>query len=129
MATEVIIGHTQDGAPTHYVSTSQVGIAGGLPKVASNVMPFGYTEVPAIQSITVTNTAAALPTVATKHVKLRAALTNTIPVWVGRDSGVTVGDGWELFPGDTLDLPITNPNLLFVIAASSGPRIDLMGFN
>jgi len=64
---------------------------------------------------------------ATKGVTVKAAATNTAAVYVGK-SDVTAGntdatDGFPLEPGESITLPLTNANLIYVIAASNNQKI------
>lgn len=67
----------------------------------------------------VTGTAAALPSASTRAVCVTALSTNTISIFLG-PTGVTASTGLELQPGQATCQPVSNSNLIFVVAATTG---------
>ena len=59
-------------------------------------------------------------TVAQKGVIVKARSTNSGIVFVGNSNAVTVGTGFELEPGASVTLPITNSNLVWLIGSAAG---------
>jgi len=76
----------------------------------------------------VTATAAALATNAAKSVCVKALVGNTLNVYLGV-SGVTTSTGMELAPGDSVCLNISNSNLVYHIASSTGSSVSFIGTN
>jgi hypothetical protein len=76
----------------------------------------------------VTGSAAALATNATKNVCLKAAIANTINVFIG-PTGVTTSTGLEVAPGQFVCEPVSNSNLLFVIASTTGASVSWIATN
>lgn len=61
-------------------------------------------------------------------VTLKAAATNTGTLYIGDSSSVTAGttgstDGFPLEPGESVTLPVNNPNLLYAIASVANQKI------
>lgn len=67
----------------------------------------------------VTGTAAALSSNAARAVCVVALLANTIPIYVGA-AGVTTSTGMQLSPGQGMCQPVSNTNLVFVVASTTG---------
>lgn len=76
----------------------------------------------------VTASAVALSTNTCKRACVKALAANTINVYVG-PTGVTTATGMELAPGDAVCLPVTNTNLLFVIASTTGASVSWVATN
>jgi len=76
----------------------------------------------------VTGTAAALATHASKSVCVKALLANTINVYVGT-TGVTTSTGFELTPGAGLCMALSNVNLVFVVASTTGASVSWASTN
>jgi hypothetical protein len=76
----------------------------------------------------VTASAVALASNAAKGVCIRAIISSVVPVYIG-PSGVTTSTGTQLNPGESLCLPVTNTNLLYVIATTTGSTISFIGSN
>jgi len=76
----------------------------------------------------VTGSAVALGTNTTKTACVKALIGNTINVYVG-PSGITTSTGMELAPGQSVCLPVTNTNLLFVIASTTGASVSWIATN
>ena len=70
----------------------------------------------------VTGTAAALTSNASKNVCIKANIANTINVYVGA-TGVTTSTGFELPPGTGTCQYISNTNLMFVVASTTGAGV------
>lgn len=70
----------------------------------------------------VTGTAAALATHAAKFVCVKALIGNTINVYVGA-TGVTTSTGMELTPGQPICQYVSNTNLVFVVASTTGASV------
>jgi hypothetical protein len=99
----------------------------------SNLVPVKVVDMkqpPAVfcGQVTVTNTAQTLAANSLKSgVTVKALSTNTTPVFVGIGTAVTVGNGYELSPGEGIFIEITNTNLVgCVAAASDGQKICFM---
>jgi conjugal transfer/entry exclusion protein len=60
---------------------------------------------------------------AAKGVIVKAHSANTGLVYVGNSNGVTTANGFELGPGDTVTLPVTNSNLIWAIATLAAQRV------
>lgn len=70
----------------------------------------------------VTGSAASLGSNTSKFTCLRVLGAGTQAVYVG-PTGVTTGTGYELSPGDSQCWPVSNTNLLFVIASTTGSTV------
>jgi len=77
---------------------------------------------------TVTTSAVALSTNSARNVCVKALVGNSVTVYLG-PSGLTTATGMELAPGDSWCGPVSNTNLLFVRAASSGGSVSWIGTN
>jgi hypothetical protein len=76
----------------------------------------------------VTGSAVALATNTTKNACVKALVSNTINVFVG-PSGITTSTGYLLAPGESICSPVTNTNLLFVIASTTGASVSWFATN
>lgn len=76
----------------------------------------------------VTGSAVALATNAAKAACVKALVSNVINVFVG-PSAITTSTGYLLAPGESACLPVTNTNLLFVIASTTGASVSWLGSN
>lgn len=76
----------------------------------------------------VTGSAVALASNATKSVCVKANLANTINVYVG-PSGVSTSTGLELPPGGGACILVTNTNLLYVVASTTGASVSWLASN
>jgi hypothetical protein len=74
----------------------------------------------------VTASAVALPSNAVHGVCVKALSANTIPVYVGF-SGVTTSTGYQLNAGDSVCGQLSNTNLIFVIATTTGASVAFFG--
>lgn len=75
-----------------------------------------------------TTSAVALPSAAftSGPVTLKAPSVNAAPIEIG-PSGVTVGSGFVLEPGDSVTLPLTNLNQLYLIGDNTSDKITWVG--
>lgn len=87
-----------------------------------STQPGGFASVLGGQQ-TVTASAVVLPTNSTHGVCVKALSTNTIDVFVG-PAGVTTSTGFPLSAGDSACYQLSNTNLLFVIASTTGASIS-----
>jgi hypothetical protein len=102
-----------DSLPALPAGTNAVGTV--APTLASGTLVAGQQAV--------TATAAALPTQAlTRPVCVLALATNSLTVYAGA-SGVTTATGFALVPGSSLCLPVSNLNLIFVVASGTGSSV------
>lgn len=76
----------------------------------------------------VTASAAALATNTSKNICVEALVGNTINVYLGA-SGVTTSTGLELPPGAASCWPVTNTNLVYVIASTTGASVSWFATN
>lgn len=78
-----------------------------------------------INQMDVTNSAAqlSLSTTSRKTVAVKALIGNTQNVYINKTNAVTTGNGWELAPGDAIELDITEGLALWAIATSGTQRI------
>lgn len=63
----------------------------------------------------------------TTQVTIHALKTNTNPVTLG-NAGVTNGVGFILDPDDSITLPLSNLNLLYLIGAGTADKISWIAF-
>lgn len=76
----------------------------------------------------VTATAVALPSEAAKTVCVSAAIANSILVYVG-PAGITTSTGFWLAAGQSTCQPLSNVNLLSVVASTTGATISWLATN
>lgn len=76
----------------------------------------------------VTATATALPANASKQVCVKALVANGLTVYIG-PSGTSTSTGMELSAGDVQCLSVSNSNLIFVVASSTGSSVSFDGLN
>jgi hypothetical protein len=124
----LIQGAVTTAAPSYTTAqTSPLSLTtGGLLRVDASGVTVPTTQ-GAVGSLTtnqqaVTATAAALPTNTAKRVCMKVLTGGTQTVYFGA-TGVTTGTGQELSPGDAWCAPISNTNLIYVIAASTGSTV------
>jgi|HubBroStandDraft_6_1064221.scaffolds.fasta_scaffold00599_29 hypothetical protein len=84
--------------------------------------PAGFGSSPLGNQVAVTASAVALASNSTHLVCITALIANTIPVYVG-GSGVTTSTGYPLNAGDFYCWSVSNSNLLFLIASTTGASI------
>lgn len=121
------VGNRLASSTTTPAGNEQALIVRNIPSGTQPVTFGGNSSVFSNQQA-VTATAAALPSNPTKGVCVKALVANTLNVYVGA-SGVTTSTGAELAAGDSLCLPVTNSNLIFVIASSTGSSVSFIGTN
>jgi hypothetical protein len=76
----------------------------------------------------VTNAAVALASGASKNICVKGLSTNTASVYIG-PTGITTSTGMELAPGDAYCGPVSNTNLIFVIAVAGGSSVSWIATN
>lgn len=76
----------------------------------------------------VTGTAAALPSNPCKKVTLKANTANTITIFIG-PSGITTSTGLALDPGDSVVLEVSNTNIIFTVASTTGAGYSWIAVN
>ena len=76
---------------------------------------------------TATATAAALPSHALNDtVTISAPATNLVVVYVG-PAGITSSTGYPLAAGASITLPVSNTNLVYILAPSGSPVVAYLG--
>ncbi len=76
---------------------------------------------------TVTGSAAALTSGAlSEGVVLEALSSNTVSIFVGK-SGVTTSTGYELQPGASIGIAVSNMDKIFVVCGSTSPVVTWVG--
>ena len=108
-----------DGTDIRTVSTDTSGVVNV--NVKSSVPPIGATAFTSEQQA-VTGSAVNLGTNTAKSVCVKALIGNTINVYVGA-VGVTTATGFELPPGLGTCVGVSNTNLLYVIASTTGASV------
>jgi len=76
----------------------------------------------------VTGSAVALATNTARAACVKALVSNSINVFVG-PTGITTSTGYLLAPGESVCFPVTNTNLLFVIASTTGASVSWAASN
>lgn len=77
--------------------------------------------------ISLTGAMAALSTtVAARRFRLKAATDNTDNIYLG-PTGVTTANGFCLWPGDLLEVEVSNLNVLFAIVGSGTQKLHYLG--
>ena len=99
-----------------------VAIASNQSAVPVTTQPSGFGSSPLTGQVAVTASAVALASNAAHVVCITALITNTIPVYAGA-TGVTTGTGFPLNAGDFYCWQVSNSNLLFLIASTTGASI------
>ena len=69
---------------------------------------------------------AALTSIAARRFRVRALLENTDTIYLG-PTGVTVGTGYPLEPGDILEVQVSNLNVLHAIVAGGTQVLSYLG--
>jgi hypothetical protein len=70
----------------------------------------------------------ALAANACKSVVVKNLQSNAAIIWVGV-TGVTAGTGYELNPGESLTLQVSNSNLIYALSASGTQNLCFIGTN
>lgn len=96
-------------------------LAGNL-RIVGTVQPIGNASLLSGQQ-SVTASAVALASNASKTVCVKALASNSINVFVG-PSGETTSTGFLLAPGEGTCQPLANTNLVFVIASTTGASVS-----
>lgn len=99
----------------------KVGIDQTTPGTTNGVTGVGNPAFLAAQQA-VTGTAAALATNTIKQACITALSTNAISIFIG-GATVTITTGLELKAGTGVCFPLTNTNLVFVVAATTGATV------
>lgn len=125
--TVVLFGYTDNPAAggsiggsvavTNFPATQPVSGSGNF-----STQPAGFGSVLSNQQA-VTASAVALASNAVHGACVKALPANTIDVYVGQ-SGVTTSTGYDLAPGDWACYQVSNTNLLFVIASTTGASVS-----
>jgi len=99
-------------------------------KVASSSIPVVICDEQAAQSSfihgqqTVGLTVVQLSSNALKNsINIKASNNNTGKIYIGNSNSVTTSDGFELSAGESLTLPITNSNLVYLISDSISQNV------
>ena len=71
----------------------------------------------------VTGSAVALPSLQAKAVCIKAAVANSITVYLGNTANVTTSTGYPLEAGLSVCVPATNVNQVYVIASTTGANV------
>jgi hypothetical protein len=90
-----------------------------------NTQPAGFASLVAFQQA-VTASAVVLASNATHGFCVKALPTNAITVFIG-PTGVTTGTGYPLAAGDSVCYQLSNTNLAFVIASTTGASVAVTG--
>lgn len=75
----------------------------------------------------VTASAVALASNACKKVRVKSLQANNIPIYVG-PTGITTSTGYELGPGESIEVELSNTNLVFVIASTTGASVSWLAY-
>lgn len=108
------------------------GVANETDDASGKRLPVKVSEIAGAGSLfsgqqAVTASAVALPSNAARRVTVKALMGNVIPVFVG-PSGITISTGFELAPNQSIVLDVSNSNLLFVIASTTGASVSFVGY-
>jgi hypothetical protein len=136
-------GKVTDGTNTAAVKAASTAVAAGDPSLAVGLspnsplpagtnsiggvttQPTGFGSLVEFQQA-VTASAAALPSNAAHSFCVKALPTNALTVYLG-GSGVTTSTGYPLQPGDWFCYQLSNTNLVYVIASSTGSSVSITG--
>jgi hypothetical protein len=106
-------------------SSSPVVIASNQSAIPATTQPTGFGALVQFQQA-VTASAVALSSNATHQFCVKALPTNALAVYVG-GSGETTSTGYPLQPGDWICYQLSNSNLVYVIASSTGSSVAVTG--
>jgi hypothetical protein len=134
-----VVGTTIDvNSGNKSAGTQRVVLATDQPALTNALKVDGSAVTQPVQSVgngavlsnqqAVTATAAALASNACRKALIKALVANSINVYVG-PSGITTSTGYELGPGEAVTLDITNTNLVFVIASTTGASVSWIATN
>lgn len=122
--TVVLYAYTENPAASSGAASNVTILNSSLPVTGSgtfSTQPSGFGAVVSGQQA-VTATAAALASNAAHGVCVKALAANTIDVFVG-PTGVTTSTGYPLSAGDGICYQVSNSNLIFVIASTTGASV------
>ena len=127
------IATDDDGTAQHQYVKVEFGGDGTFTKVTSTAgLP--TTEVGrgtvfhAQASIPTTAGGTALASNACKEVTVKNLQSNSNIIWVGV-TGVSASNGYELNPGESLTLKVSNSNLIYCLSASGSQTVCYIGTN
>lgn len=66
------------------------------------------------------------PGVVTTGLILKALPSNPAPIYIGKE-GVTVANGFPLYPGDSMTINVRDPSLVYCLATVGGCELRVMG--
>ncbi len=95
--------------------------------VTSNVQPAGTAAFTSAQQA-VTASAVNLGTNTAKSVCVHALIANTMNIYAGA-TGVTISTGMEIPPGQGYCWSVSNTNLVYVIASTTGASVSVTWTN
>lgn len=111
------------GSNLHTAVDSLPALPAGANSIGGvTTQPTGFASSPLAGQQAVTATAVNLGANATHAVCITALTANTIPIYVG-GSAETTSNGFPLNPGDFYCWQVSNSNLLYVIASTTGASI------
>ena len=115
------------GAPTAYGTPPSGNVIGVNANVTSNVQPAGTAAFTSAQQA-VTASAVNLGTNTAKSVCVHALIANTMNIYAGA-TGVTISTGMEIPPGQGYCWSVSNTNLVYVIASTTGASVSVTWTN
>lgn len=77
--------------------------------------------------ISLSGAMAALSTVVARRFRLKAATDNTDLIYLG-PTGVTTSNGFALWPGDVVEVEVSNLNVIFAIVGAGTQKLHYLGF-
>ena len=103
---------TQFGSKT--VSLGQTTMSKSIPVVVASDQST-YTSVPSIYTISVSTTVIQLTSAKSSYVLIENLLSSKNSVYIG-NSSVTTSSGLQLLKGQTFGMPVSNPNIFYLIS-------------
>ena len=103
---------TQFGSKT--VSLGQTTMSKSIPVVVASDQAT-YTSIPSIYTISVSTTAIQLTSAQSSYVLIENLLSSNNSVYIG-NSSVTTSSGLQLLKGQTFGMPVSNPNIFYLIS-------------
>lgn len=117
-----------DGSGVTQPVSGTVSVSGSV-AVTAATLPFASGNGSLLSGQgSVTGTAAALPANACKKVTLKANTANTITIYIG-PTGVTTSTGLALDPGESVVIEVSNTNLIFTVASTTGAGYSWIAVN
>lgn len=117
-----------DGSGVTQPVSGTVSVSGSV-AVTAATLPFASGNGSLLSGQgSVTGTAAALPSNACKKVTLKANTANTITIYIG-PTGVTTSTGLALDPGESVVIEVSNTNLIFTVASTTGAGYSWIAVN